>query len=379
MHPDALIGDVGVIVGGPFSPFQYVEEKQRSPVVAAIRTLAERRDRPAALAEAMVNKDIVVYRATRTEDGQVGYFTAEEWESLGNQDDWQRGPPIFEAREDQFLTVNGARAAELGLVEGTSRSLDEVLGKVGAERPARVLAWTWVDSTVTALNSIWMAALLILVGLIALFIELSAPGLGVGGLISLLCFALFFWSRFLGGTAGWLEVTLFLTSLAFIAAEFFVLPGFGVAGISGVLLMIVSLVMASQRVFMPQSGADWSSLGLNLLAVCGALAGVMVVLFLAADSLGRLPLFRGLMLDPPTAATSPGGGLIGSDKKQDLPASERLQVGDLGQTVSPLRPSGKAEFAEDIIDVTTEGEFIDSATAVRVFRKQPGRIIVRKA
>ncbi|XZE53099.1 NfeD family protein [Planctomycetaceae bacterium SH139] len=379
MHPEAQMGDVGVIVGGLFSPFQYVEEKQRSPVVASIRTLAENRDRPAALAEAMVDKDVTVFSATHKEDGRQAYFTEAGWESLADQEDWLQGPPVFETRERNFLTVNGRRAVELGLAEGTSRSLDEVLGQIGAERPAKVLAWTWVDTLIDWLNSFWITALLILIGLLALVLELSAPGISIGGLVSLLCFSLFFWSRFLGGTAGWLEVTLFLMALAFIAAEFFLIPGFGVAGISGAFLLILSLVMASQRVLLPQSGGGWSDLGWNLLAVCGALTAFVIGVFLLADQLGNLPLFRRLVLEPPALGGAGGNTFAASNKPVQLSPWERLGIGDLGRTVSPLRPSGKAQFADEIVDVATEGEFIDTDTAVRVYRKQRGKVIVRPA
>lgn len=395
MHPEAQIGDVGVIIGGPFSPFQYVEEKQRSPVVAAIRSLADATGRPAALAEAMVDKDVIVYSLTHIDDGRQRYVTEKEWESMEEKDEWRRGPPVFESREGNFLTVSGSRAVELGLAEATSRGLEETLDRANAARPVIRLERTWVDRTVDLLNSGWIAALLILIGLIALGFELSAPGLGLGGLVSALCFALFFWSRFLGGTAGWLEVVLFIAALAFLAAEVFVFPGFGVAGLAGIGLLVFSLVMASRRVLMPQSGQDWFDLGTTVLAVCAALLGAIVAAFLAADSLSTLPLFRRLVLEPP-ARPEPGRPLPAGDsdageaseswgignKKETavmLPAWQRIGIGDLGHSVSPLRPSGKAQFAEDIVDVSTEGEYIAANVAVRVIKKQGMRLTVRSA
>lgn len=380
MHPEAQLGDVGVIVGGPFSAFQYVEEKERSPVVSMIRTLAESKGRPAALAEAMVDKDITVFSATHREDGRTAYFTNQEWDSLPTQDQWEQGRPILEAREDNFLTVSGKRAVELGLAEGTSRSLDATLDVINAERPVTVLAHTWVDGTIEILNSYWMTALLLIVGFIALFFELSAPGLGVGGLISFLCFSLFFWSRFLGGTAGWLEVTLFVASLAFIAAEFFIIPGFGFAGITGIGLMIVSLVMASRRVFLPVGGADWTDFGLNIFTITATLVVVMLVLFFAADYFQGLPLFRRLVLEPPKYDVSFESAAAEGTKDAELNTPwGRIGIGDLGQTVSPLRPSGKAQFAEDVIDVTTEGEFVASDSPIRVIKKHGKKITVRQA
>lgn len=381
MHPEAQMGDVGVIIGGVFSPFQYVEEKARSPVVASIRTIAAANDRPAALAEAMVDKDITVYTATHREDDRTAYFTDKEWESLPDADEWERGPPVFEARENNFLTVSGSRAVELGLAEATSRDLDETLDRVGAARPATVLAWTWVDSTVLWLNSNFVTGLLVLIGLIALVVELSAPGLGIGGLISLLCFGLFFWSRFLGGTAGWLEVILFISSLAFIAAEVFVFPGFGIAGITGLGLMIFSLVMASRRVLLPQTGADWSDFAATVVTIGFAMVGVMIIGMFATHYFANLSLFNRLILEPPQPHQEDSAGAIsdGSKKSEELPVWQRISVGDLGRTLSTLRPSGKAQFGEDVVDVATEGEFVESGAAIRVVKKQGTRIIVRLA
>lgn len=380
MHPEAQLGDVGVIIGGLFSPFQYVEEKERSPVVAKIRTIAEANGRPAALAEAMVDKDITVYAATHREDGRETYFTDKEWESLRDTEEWQRGPPVFEARTSNFLTVNGTRAVELGLAEATSRSLDDTLERVASAGPVTVLSWTWVDSTILWLNSNFAAGVLILVGLIALAVELSSPGLGIGGLVSLLCFSLFFWSRFLGGTAGWLEVVLFGLSLIFIAAEVFVFPGFGVAGVSGLALMIISLVMASRRVFLPQTVPDWSDFGATVVTIGLAMAGVVIVGLFATHYFTNLPLFNRLVLEPPQPQTDAAGAAVAGGKKtDDLPAWQRIGIGDLGRALSPLRPSGKGQFAEDIVDVATEGEYIESGAAIRVIKKRGTRLIVRLA
>ena len=105
----------------------------------------------------------------------------------------------------------------------TIQSRDQLAETLNVREPIRVMERTWIDTMVYVLNSGLVTFLLIVVGLIALTIELSSPGLGVGGLTSLLCFSLFFWSRFLGGTSGWLEVTLFAVGVIFIAAELFLI------------------------------------------------------------------------------------------------------------------------------------------------------------
>ena len=152
------------------------------------------------------------------------------------------------------------------------------------------------------------------------------------------------------------------------------------AGITGGGLLLFSLVMASRRVFIPSTGADWTDLGMNFLTVIAALAGVMVVLFFAADFFQGLPMFKRLVLAPPqfeaATETRPAEGT----KEADMVTPwARISVGDFGRSVSALRPSGKAQFAEDIIDVSTEGEFIAPNSPVRVYKKHGMRIIVREA
>ena len=127
----------------------------------------------------------------------------------------------------------------------------------------------WVDTTVFVLNMPLVTGLLFVVGLVALFIEFSAPGISIGGLLAILCFSLFFWGKFLGGTAGWLEVVLFLLGIIFLMLEVFLVPGFGVPGISGILLIVASLVMASQDFFMPTRPSEWKTTGNSLLVVLG--------------------------------------------------------------------------------------------------------------
>ena len=90
----------------------------------------------------------------------------------------------------------------------------------------RVYRHTTTDTIVYVLNNPFVTGLLVIIGLIALYIEFSAPGLGAGGLVAGLCAVLFFWSRFFSGTSGWLEVILFVAGLVFIAMEIFVIPGF---------------------------------------------------------------------------------------------------------------------------------------------------------
>jgi membrane-bound serine protease (ClpP class) len=239
------MGDVGVMTIGRDSLFRYAEEKIRTHVSSQLRDLAEARGRPPALAEAMVNMDLVVYQVTNRQTGEQTFMSDEEIQASDDPDVWEKGRPVLESREKHFLEVNGLRAVELRLADGNAQDLSELIGVLGLVEPPRVLRPTAVDTAVFILNLPLVTGLLFVIGLVALYVEFSAPGISIGGLMAVLCFSLFFWSRFLGGTAEVLEVVLFLAGVLFLSVEVFVLPGFGVAGITGLLLIGAGLVMAS--------------------------------------------------------------------------------------------------------------------------------------
>lgn len=375
MLPNARMGDAGEIVMGQDGAFRYTEAKSRSVLAQKARDTAQATGRPIALAEKLVDKDMVVFEAKKKTDGTTRFFSDKEWKSFKEADQWERGKPIREAGEEMFFIANGRRAVELGMADQTIDSRAQLAKVLGVSEPIPVMERTWVDTLVYVLNSWFVTFLLIVIGLVALMIEFGAPGLGVGGLTSMLCFSLFFWSRFLGGTAGWLEVTLFVVGLAFIAAEIFVIPGFGVAGISGIVLTLGSLVMASRRVLIPENSEQLTSLGSDVLTVLGAFVAFLVALVVLSNYIGEIPGLSRLTLQPPVAVQ----GVVVDQGPSDaiLPGWQRVSVGDVGQTLSPLRPSGKIQIDEYTVDVVTEGDFVDSGLNVRVIGKQGAKVVVR--
>src|SRR4030042_5238779 len=114
-----------------------------------------------------------------------------------------------------------------------------------------------------------------MVAFVALYAELHAPGIRIGGFVAALCFLLFFWSRCLGGTAGWLEITLFLAGISFLLLEIFVLPGFGIFGLGGGCLVLISLILASQTFVLPYNQLQVDQLESSLLTIAAAGGGVV--------------------------------------------------------------------------------------------------------
>lgn len=375
MRPDARMGDAGEIVEGADGAYRYTSAKRRSALAQKVRDTAEATGRPLALAEKMTDKDMVVYQATNKESGEKRYLSDKDLASRADADQWELSPPIREAGKEMFFTVNGRRGVELGMVDQTIESRDDLAKVLNLQEPIVEMERSWTDTLVFLLNSQFVTFLLLLIGLVALAIELSAPGIGIGGLTSVLCFGLFFWARFLGGTSGWLEVVLFLMGILFIAAEVFVIPGFGVAGISGLALSLGALVMASRRFALPENEIQWTSLATDMMTVMGAFLGFLVCLAVMAKYLGDIPGLSRLTLRPQVMVAADGGA---SATLVSGPAWQRVEVGDTGSAMSPLRPSGKVQFGDDAVDVVTEGDYIDPGTEVRVVGKQGARVTVRK-
>ena len=370
MGPNAKLGDAGVIEPDAQFQFQYVPEKIRTHLVAEARDLAAAKGRPPALAEAMVDKDLVVYRVKNRQSGKETFLSDKEIQSDKDPGQWEKINPVQESLGDSFLEVNGTRAVELGLAQGTVSSRADLQRRYRPRGELLVFQYTGVDTAVYILNSPWVTGLLFVVGLVALYIELSAPGIGLGGLTAALCFAIFFWSRFLGGTADLLDVILFVAGVAFLLVELFVLPGFGVAGLSGILLILASLILASQTFVIPQTREDWAQLTGTLLVILVSGLAFSVAAYLLSRHFGSLPLLSRLVLVPPN---SPG-----SDKGAGAPGGGQsaVQVGSRGVAVSLLRPAGKARFGKQYVDVVTEGEFITKGSEVEILEIHGNRVVV---
>lgn len=376
MQSGALIGDAGPIKLG-MEGFEHAEEKVVSYTASAVRELATGKHRPAALAEAMVDRNLVVYEATENATGRITYLSDQDFKAAGVAEKFTLGPAIPEAGQNRFLTLGAARAQELGLCEGVFASEEDLLSQLAIDvvQPTRM---NWVDQTVFMLNRPWLTALLLIIGLVGLYMELAVPGISVAGLTSLVCFGVFFWSHALGGTSGWLEVLLFFIGVSCLAFELFVLPGFGVFGIAGVGFLVLSLVMASQDFIVPSSATEWSEFRQNLLVVLGSVLGVLVLFFGQILLLDSVPGLNRLRLAAPAASESEsvdGGeaGMLLNSAAMNPPATVGLQ----GVAESDLRPSGKAMLEGRLFDVITEGDYVEAGRAVEVLRIEGNRIIVR--
>jgi membrane-bound serine protease (ClpP class) len=367
MAPHARIGDAGEIILGKDSLFRLAPAKMVSYLTSFLRSLAEAKGRPPALAEAMADKDLKVFQVRDVKTGKETYISERDLNS--NPDKWEKKPKAVAASGDgRFLALTGLEAVEVKLADALVGSRDELRERYGlTELP--VMEPTGIDIAVEFLNWWLITGLLLIVGLTGLYMEAVAPGHGVGAGMAVTCFLLLFWSHFLGGTASWLAILLFVAGLGCIALELFVLTGTIVPGLAGASLILVSLVMACQGFLIPETASQLQTLSGTLgmvVASCSIFVAAAVVLTRRMDS---LPLLNRLSLAPPDEESAAG-------RSHDATGELRPVVGDLGIAHTPLRPGGKGRFGEQTMDVLANGDFLDRGTPIRVVRVTGNQLLV---
>ncbi|QDV51317.1 NfeD family protein [Gimesia fumaroli] len=386
LKPDAQIGDAGPIEMKEDGQFEHVPEKILSPLRVTLKELAEKKGRPAAVCEAMSDKDLEIFEVTNSKTGQIWYMTAEEiHESNG---EWIKGPVVRESRKANLLTVNGNRAHTLKIAEPPVRDMEELKQRLGIPVDTKLIAVgrTWVDTLVYVLNSSFVTGLVLALGILFVYLELSTLT-GMFGIMSGVCFGLFFWSHILGGTAGYLEIVLFAMGLICILLELLVIPGFGVFGVSGGLLVFASFIMASQTF------GDFNTLrpGSDLTTMTntvGTVSASLITVIILAIGLNRfLPesrLMSSIILAPPGENPRSGAheiqldpGLLEESGTLKLPGLD-LRVGMQGVTISVLRPAGRVEIEGVWVDVISEGPFIQPGAEVEIAQINGNEVIVRE-
>ncbi len=362
---DSLIVQADARVGGPGEANLSAEKEAalREPVQEVMRI----KGRDWSLPLAMVDPSLEVFPYTRMGSDSPRYLSAEEFASLDDQADWQRGDRPL----DTAKGLSGLKLEELGLARAVQnisefRSLYQIEGEL---KPIRA---NWALVFIEWLSDPRIAGLLLFVAWFALMFEMSSPGVGLPGFISALCFLLYFWSQFLHGTAGWLEILLFVAGLTFVAVELFLLPGTGVFGIGGGLMIITSIILASQTFVLPANAYQMKQLPVSLLVMATGLAGGVAAIFVIRRFLPNTPYFNRMLLKPPE-----GEELEELHRRESLVSWGHL-AGKTGVTTTPLVPAGKAQFGDELIDVISDGEMLERGTPVYVAEVLGNRVIVRK-
>jgi membrane-bound ClpP family serine protease len=211
---------------------------------------------------------------------------------------------------------------------------------------------------------------LLMMAFVMFMSEMSAPGVGVPGFISALCLLGFFWIQYFNGTVEWLEILMFAAGIVFLGVEFFVIPGFGLFGIAGLLMMITSIVLACQTFVFPSNSLELHQLTLNIWKPTGALLGIGVGLFLIRNHLEQLPFFRMFALAKLTNVE-----LNEMSERENIVHYNHL-MGQSGTTVTRCNPAGKARIAGQLVDVLSDGQLLADGVAISVCEVRGNRVIV---
>jgi membrane-bound serine protease (ClpP class) len=164
---------------------------------------------------------------------------------------------------------------------------------------------------------------------------------------------------------------LFLGGIACIAMEIFVLPGFGVFGIGGAMMMIASIILASQTFVIPQNAYQLQQLPRSLFTLIAAGFGGITALGVMSRYMGQTPLLRHLLLAPPADESREE-----LDRRESIVDFSHL-LHKPGVALTRLSPTGKARFGEEILDVISDGELIPAEARVHVTEVLGNRVVVR--
>ncbi|MDM8555271.1 NfeD family protein [Desulfococcaceae bacterium HSG7] len=367
MKQHTTIGDCAPITYSQEGP-KMMGEKFQSPLRAKFRSLAKRNGYSPVLAESMVTEKMAVYEVKK--DGQAEYIDARKFDELSDSEKEKITSKRTVVEEGELLTMDATEALALGFSKMTVTGLDDLLTKLDVLNYEIIkIEETWSETLVRFITTI--APILMMIGLAALYMEIKSPGFGVPGIIGICCLGMVFFSQYLVGMADYTELLLLITGIVLLGIELFVLPGFGFAGLAGILFMTAGMILALQDFVLPDPAFPWQAelLTRNIVQVLGAALAAFILSMLA---------FRYLLPQLATVVNGPYLGATLNNAHADSKEVQDVQVGDNGVALSFLRPSGKAEINGARSDVVTEAEFIEKGTPIIVSAIDGNRIIISR-
>ena len=301
-----------------------------------MKATAEKTGRSSELAEAMVDEDVDV--EALAPKGKLLTLTTEE------------------ALEQKIAEFKISSTAE-------SDKLDELLALFGLG-DANVVRKdiNWAEQAVRWLTDPMVASLLMSLGFLGLIFEFQSPGWGIGGTLAVIFLGLFFGSHLIVKLASWSEVLLFVIGLALVVGDLFFITGFGLLAIPGFALMFTSIFLSLMGRF------ELWTLDSAGIAIRPIMIALLLTLGVGAIMLKRLPkstTWQRVVLNEQE---------IGY---QASPTHTSLE-GKSGKALTDLRPGGTAEVDGERVSVTTEGDFLEKNSDIKVVEVEGSRIVVRK-
>lgn len=308
-------------------------EKYQSYMRSEMRATAERNGRRKDIAEGMVDERVVV-------KGLVD--------------------------STQLITLTSEEAYKYGIADTLVNNLDELLSAFNL-KGARVIEidQNWAEAVVRFLNNPVISSILMMIGFFGLFVEIKSPGWGVPGTAGLIALTLFFGSSYILQLASVIEILMFIIGLVLILLEIFVIPGFGIAGISGIILVFASL-------FFSLVGADpfldFELVSRAIIQLSLSLVVSLTLIFIISKYLPKSTAFKRFVLSVSEKSVD---GFSSHSIAEDL-------IGAEGIALTTLRPAGTAEINGKRVDVMTESEYVEKGKKIKVLAADGIRVLVRE-
>ena len=310
---------------------QKVGEKYQSYMRSEMRSTAEKNGRRTDIAEGMVDERVVV-------------------EGLSDS--------------TTLITLTSEEAHKYLIADTVLTSFNELLSAFDLKNAEEVsITSNWAEDVVKFLNNPIISSILIMIGFFGLMAEIKTPGWGVAGTTGLIALTLFFGSSYILQLASILEILLFVVGLVLLLAEIFVIPGFGIAGISGIILIFASIFLS---LLGSEPFIDMHAISIAIIQLSGAMLFALVGMFFLVKYLPKSTAFNKLVLSESEKAEH---GFVSYPSEKDL-------VGKLGIAFTTLRPGGTAVIDGRRIDVVADSEYIDKEVKIKVLRVEGIKVVV---
>ena len=333
MAPGASIGAATVVMGqGEAAP-----DKYQSYMRSTMRSTAEHTGRNPEIAEAMVDENIEIEGVTKA--GEVITFTTSE-------------------------------AIEHGFCEGEVNSIEEILSQTGHEDyEIQLFEIGTVEKIIALFLNPFVSGILIMIIVGGLWFELQSPGVGFPILAAVIAAILYFIPYYLNGLAANWELILFIVGILMIAIELVAIPGFGVLGLSGIVVTVTSLVlvMLGNDVF-DFTLVPFEDIFTATATTLGAFAASFILLFFAGVRLTSTQFFQRAAL---STVQNKAEGYTAKFRTESL-------LGSSGKAFTVLRPSGKVIINGEIYDAYTRGEFLLKDDPIEVISEEGTTLLVKK-
>lgn len=277
-------------------------------------------------------------------------------------------------RDDELLEMSQGEAQAWGFSKGVVADEDALRTRYGLASLIYITP-TWSEGLADWLTSTYVRGFLMLIILLGAYVEFHTPGVGVAGLVALIALGVFVGAPYMTGLANVWEILLLAVGVLLIGLEIFVIPGFGVAGISGVGLVIIGLLATfvpdepgrSFPIYLPSLASTWHGLQVGVITMVCSMAASLVGMVMLSKFLPRMAVFRRIVPANPTP----------SEVLVEDPYRGAARIGDVGVTEGPLRPAGKARFGSLLVDVVSQGDYLEACVQIEVVERRGNRVVVR--